>query len=141
MKIRCLIRIRIRVGVRVRVMCIHGSSGGIDAIIIISTRCTGGTLPGIDTLPGCGDLMNDSSRRGARRARARRASLKKTSQETTGVGIAAQLEKKRAVGNQVIDGIADKASARGTSSTRREGCNQEVIGTKGGSQNKGVNRD
>jgi hypothetical protein len=69
--------------------------------------------------------------------------LQETSQKTTGVGIAMQLVKKRAVGNQVINGIADKASASGTSRTSIESGNQEVIIIKvgGGGSRKGVNRN
>jgi hypothetical protein len=63
MKIRCHILIRIRFVVRVKKLIHRSSSSGIDATIIVSTRCTDATLPGIDTLPGCGDLMNGSSGR------------------------------------------------------------------------------
>jgi hypothetical protein len=123
---------------RLRVGLICGSGSGIDATIIISTRDTDGSLPGIETLPSDGKLMNNS--RSRRRARARRASLEKTSQKTTGIGIATQLVKKRTVGNQVINGITDKASTGGTGSASVESGNQKVIVTKGGGRSRKVDK-
>jgi hypothetical protein len=58
--------------------------------------------------------MNNSSSSGStRRGRARRASLKKAGKETTGIRIATQFAKKRAVGNKMIDSITNETGARG----------------------------